>query len=79
MLAADGTPLKQSLARSLRNQKIRALALIAPLLLFVLLSFVIPIGQMLFKSVENDIVADTLPLTVAALQDWDAASGELPD
>ncbi|MEL7012556.1 MAG: ABC transporter permease, partial [Pseudomonadota bacterium] len=41
MLAADGTPLKQSLARSLRNQKLRALALIAPLLLFVLISFVV--------------------------------------
>ena len=79
MLAADGTPLKQSLARSLRNQKLRALALIAPLLIFVLFSFVIPIGNMLFKSVENDIVADTLPRTVVALQDWDADSGELPD
>ncbi|MEO0891647.1 MAG: ABC transporter permease [Pseudomonadota bacterium] len=79
MLAADGTPLKQSLARSLRNQKLRALALIAPLLLFVLVSFVVPIGQMLFKSVENDIVADTLPRTVVALQGWDASSGELPD
>ena len=79
MLAADGTPLKQSLARSLRNQKLRALALIAPLLLFVLLSFVLPIGKMLFKSVENEIVANTLPLTVEALADWDAESGELPD
>ncbi|MEL6736526.1 MAG: ABC transporter permease, partial [Pseudomonadota bacterium] len=79
MLSADGTPLKQSLARSLRNQKLRALALIAPLLLFVLISFVVPIGQMLFKSVENDIVAATLPRTVVALQEWDAASGELPD
>ena len=79
MLAADGTPLKQSLARSLRNQKLRALALIAPLLIFVLVSFVLPIGQMLFKSVENNIVSDTLPRTVVALQSWDASSGELPD
>ena len=36
MLAADGTPLKKSLARALRRQKIRALLLIAPLLLFIL-------------------------------------------
>ena len=79
MLAADGTPLKQSLARSLRNQKLRALALIAPLLFFVLLSFVLPIAKMLYKSVENDIVADTLPMTVEALQGWDADTGELPD
>ncbi len=79
VLAADGTPLKRSLARALRMQKIRALLLIAPLLVFVLITFVTPIGQMLFRSVENDLVADTLPLTVVALADWDASAGELPE
>ncbi|MFY2826359.1 ABC transporter permease [Ruegeria sp. MALMAid1280] len=79
MLAADGTPLKKSLARSLRRRKLRALALVAPLLLFVLLSFVIPIVSMLFRSVENGIVAETLPLTVVELKNWDAESSELPD
>ena len=78
MLAADGTPLKRSLARALRAQKLRALALIAPLLLFVLLSFIAPIVDMLFRSVENQIVSDNLPRTVQALQDWDNSSGELP-
>ncbi|MGV6850040.1 MAG: ABC transporter permease [Marinibacterium sp.] len=79
MLAADGTPLKRSLARSLRMQKLRALALIAPLLIFVLLTFLAPIFDMLFRSVENQIVRDTLPLTVVALQDWDPDSGTAPD
>ncbi|MCG7495126.1 ABC transporter permease [Thalassobius sp. Cn5-15] len=79
MLAADGTPLKRSLSRALRRQKMRALMLVAPLLIFVLISFIFPIGSMLFRSVENDIVADTLPLTVVELQNWDADSGELPD
>ena len=78
VLAADGTPLKKSLGRALRQQKLRALMLIAPLLLFVLLSFVLPIGKMLFKSVENDIVANTLPLTVVELAAWDSDTGELP-
>jgi len=78
MLAADGTPLKRSLARALRMQKIRALMLIAPLLLFVLITFILPIGDMLFRSVENQIVRDTLPKTVVALRDWDPASGEAP-
>jgi hypothetical protein len=36
VLAADGTPLAASLSRSLRRQKLRALFLIAPLLLFIL-------------------------------------------
>ena len=79
MLAADGTPLKQSLARSLRRQKLRALMLVAPLLLFVMFSFIVPIASMLFRSVENSMVSETLPLTVEALQNWDAQSGELPD
>jgi len=78
MLAADGTPLKKSLARALRREKLRALVLIAPLLVFVLLTFIAPIADMLFRSVENEIVPDTLPRTVEALEDWDPASGEAP-
>ncbi|KAA9008038.1 ABC transporter permease [Histidinibacterium aquaticum] len=78
MLAADGTPLKKSLARAQRRQKMRALGLVAPLLIFILITFIIPIGQMLFRSVENQIVPDTLPRTVEAVESWDASSGEPP-
>ena len=78
MLAADGTPLKESLGRALRRQKIRALMLIAPLLLFVTLTFVVPIVSMLFRSVENQIVSGTLPGTVVAMEQWDSESGEVP-
>ena len=78
MLAADGTPLKKSLARSLRLQKLRALMLIAPLLIFVLVTFIAPIADMLFRSVENQIVSDTLPRTTAELAEWDATSSDLP-
>ena len=78
ILAADGRPLRQSLARALRLQKLRALMLIAPLLIFILVTFAAPIADMLFRSVENAIVPDTLPLTVAALEDWDDASGQPP-
>ncbi len=75
----DGKPLKAALAKALRREKIRAFALIAPLLIFVLITFVAPIVDMLFRSVENGIVADTLPKTVVALQVWDPNSGEAPD
>jgi putative spermidine/putrescine transport system permease protein len=78
MLAADGRPLKASLRRALRAQKLRALMMIAPLLVFILVSFLFPIGDMLLRSVENQIVPNTLPRTVAALADWDPASGDLP-
>ncbi len=78
MLAADGTPLKKSLNRALRRQKLRALMLIAPLLVFILVAFIAPIADMLFRSVENQIVADTLPRTTDGLAAWDSASGEIP-
>jgi putative spermidine/putrescine transport system permease protein len=75
MLAADGRPLKVSLNRALRAQKLRALALVAPLLLFVMITFVAPIFDMLFRSVENQIVSETLPRTVIALEEWDPEAG----
>ena len=71
VLAADGRPLKASLRRALRAQKIRALLLIAPLLLFIMITFILPIADMLFRSVENQIVSETLPRTVVALEDWE--------
>ena len=78
MVAADGTPLKRSLGRALRRQKLRALALIAPLLIFVLLTFIAPIADMLFRSVENEVVELTLPRTVEALDDWEYETGDIP-
>jgi putative spermidine/putrescine transport system permease protein len=79
VLAADGTPLKRSLAKALRMQKLRALMLIAPLLLFILVTFILPVGDMLFRSVDNRIVQEVLPGTVKALENWDPASPDLPD
>jgi putative spermidine/putrescine transport system permease protein len=78
VLTTDGMPLKRSLNRALRRQKLRALALIAPLLIFVLVTFIFPIASMLFRSVQNDIVSNTLPYTVQALGSWDASTGDLP-
>ena len=75
----DGKPLKRSLAKALRREKLRAFLLILPLLAFVVFSFVLPIGDMLFRSVENSIVEETLPGTVKALQRWDSSTGDTPD
>lgn len=78
LTTADGVPLKASIARSVRRRRFQAFLLVSPLLLFVVLTFVAPIIDMLFRSVENNIVQDTIPLTVKSLSDWDAKSGELP-
>lgn len=78
IVAADGRPLKASLNRALRREKMRAFLLILPLLAFVMLSFIAPIFDMLFRSVQDDITSRTLPQTVIALDDWDYEGAETP-
>jgi len=78
LTTADGTPLKVSLARAERRNRNRALLLVAPLFLFVFVFFLVPIGDMLFRSVENEIVTEVLHRTVPLLASWDEKSGELP-
>ncbi|WP_341304644.1 ABC transporter permease [Pseudomonas sp. TMP25] len=72
-----GTTLKQRLARAERLNRLKAQALIAPLVIFLVLIFLVPIAALLFKSVNNPEVVETLPLTVAAIADWDGRA--LPD
>ncbi|WP_407943764.1 ABC transporter permease [Mangrovicoccus algicola] len=50
---ADGRPLKAALAESQARAKRRAFYLVAPLLAFILLTFVLPIGQLLSRSVSD--------------------------
>jgi len=71
ILAADGTPLKVSLRKAQRVRKLRAFALVLPLLAFVLITFILPIVDMLFRSVDNPVVARNLPITLSVLKDWD--------
>lgn len=67
----DGVPLKVKLRRAERMRKIRAVSLIAPLFLFLAVTFVMPIGIMLFRSVQNPEVSQILPRTAQAIQQWD--------
>ena len=78
MVTADGTPLKVSLARAKRRARNRALLLVGPLFLFIFITFFIPIFSMLFRSVENDIVGQTLHRTVPLLQQWDESGDAIP-
>lgn len=75
--AADGRPLKIALARAQTRARRRAFLLVAPLLLFVLVTFVIPIGQMLHRSVHNPTFVDNMPQVSAWFRDTPA--GTEPD
>ncbi len=79
MVTADGTPLKVSLHRALRRNKIRAFLLVLPLLAFLGFTFLWPIGVMMFRSVENSLVSTVMYRTVPLLAQWDETTGDLPD
>ena len=79
LVTADGIPLKTSLARAQRRGKLKAIGLVVPLFLFILITFFVPIVDMLFRSVENRLVGEVMHRTVPLLKNWDEQSGELPD
>ena len=71
LLTADGIPLKVSLQRSMRRNKLRAIGLVLPPLLFLLLLFIIPIGNLLTRSVDDQLINYQMPLTFRIIEKWD--------
>ncbi|MBT2341449.1 MULTISPECIES: ABC transporter permease [Pseudomonas] len=69
--AGTSPTLKQRLKRAERVNRWKAQALIAPLVLFLLLVFLVPIVALLFKSVNNPEVVGAMPRTVVAVAAWD--------
>ncbi len=65
LTTADGRPLKAALLAAQSRAKRRAFLLVLPLLFFVLLTFLIPIGYMLKRSFEHDGFAASAPAVVA--------------
>ena len=74
LLTADGTPLKVSLGRSLRRSKLRGILLVLPALLFLIIIFVVPIFNLLSRSVDDTLVNSALPRTFVAFESWDRQS-----
>lgn len=69
--ARTAPPLRVQLRRAERARKRNAILLIAPLLLFLLITFLIPIAQVLFRSIENPEIVETMPNLAAAMETWD--------
>lgn len=74
LITADGIPLKESLQKSLRRSKLRAIFLVAPPLLFLVFLFIIPIANMLTRSVDDKLINEVLPQTFEAFEAWDKVS-----
>lgn len=71
LVAYDGTPLKQQLAKTTRRMKLRALLLTMPLVLFILVAFVLPIGDMLVRSFYNPTGSQVIPNFAEVIDEWD--------
>nr|WP_113865261.1 ABC transporter permease [Brenneria salicis]NMN91797.1 putative spermidine/putrescine transport system permease protein [Brenneria salicis ATCC 15712 = DSM 30166]RBP65864.1 putative spermidine/putrescine transport system permease protein [Brenneria salicis ATCC 15712 = DSM 30166]RLM31894.1 polyamine ABC transporter substrate-binding protein [Brenneria salicis ATCC 15712 = DSM 30166] len=69
--------LKQQLRAAQVVYKRRSMLLIAPLFLFIVVSFLFPIISILGKSVSNPELRDTMPATIAAMRDW--SGDDIPD
>ncbi len=76
ILTSDGIPLEQSLKKAERVNKIKAFLLVAPLLLFLLITYIFPITGMLTRSVDDKMVTNMLPKTFKTMENWDGQ--ELP-
>ena len=76
ILTADGIPLEVSLKKAERKNKLKAFLLVAPLLLFLIITYIFPIGDMLIRSVDDREVTNMLPKTFKAMKSWDGQ--ELP-
>ena len=74
ILTADGIPLRVSLKRSMRRSKVQALILVLPAFLFLLIVFILPIGNLLTRSVDDAMVNYQLPLTFSLIENWDRQS-----
>jgi len=74
ILTTDGIPLKDALQVSLRRSKLRAMTLVAGPLLFLVFLFIIPIGNMLVRSVDDSLINRVLPITLENFEAWDKTS-----
>jgi putative spermidine/putrescine transport system permease protein len=70
----DTLLIRRQLRRIRLRSQMVALLLIAPLFLFLMLSFVAPIALLLVRGVDNGEVARILPRTATALGGWQGAA-----
>ena len=71
ILTTDGIPLEVSLKKAERKNKIKAFLLVAPLLFFLIITYIFPIGDMLMRSVDDRMVTNMLPNTFKSMEKWD--------
>ena len=76
ILTSDGVSLEESLKKAEKKNKVKAFLLVAPLLLFLLITYIFPIGEMFTRSIDDKMITNMLPKTFKSMEKWDGK--ELP-
>ena len=76
ILTTDGVSLEESLKKAEKKNKVKAFLLVAPLLLFLLITYIFPIGEMFTRSIDDKMITNMLPKTFKSMEKWDGK--ELP-
>ena len=71
ILTTDGIPLEESLKKAERKNKIKAFLLVSPLLLFLIITYIFPIGEMFTRSIDDKMITNMLPNTFKSMEKWD--------
>lgn len=72
-----GVSLGKKLQRADRRSKVGAFVLVLPLLLFIVFTFVLPLGRMMVNAIHDDTLLVLMPQTMEALNEWDGK--DVPD
>ncbi len=64
--------------KKLRRRRRVAFLFVVPLLLFIFIAFIAPIGTMLYRSFYHPIVSQLIPQTIEKLSDWDETGSDPP-
>lgn len=75
---ADSRSLKAKLRSAERAERAKAAMLVFPLLAFLLVTFLVPIGSLLLKSFRDPVVSLELPHAARLLHHWSPSAGQLP-
>ena len=71
ILTTDGIPLEESLKKAERKNKIKAFLLVSPLLLFLIITYIFPRGEMFTRSIDDKMITNMLPNTFKSMEKWD--------
>lgn len=65
LTTSDGRSLKSALASAQKRAKRRAFLLVLPLLAFIVITFIVPIGQLMHQAIYNDGFSANMPRLTA--------------